>query len=76
MYGAGFPTLLFLILVVWGLKEEDLEWAEAGILAAVLLVSGAMVVLAGWATVLIAVPAVILDVWLLFKLDMLGARVR
>jgi hypothetical protein len=74
MYGAGLPILLFLILAVWGLKDEDVGWTEVGIATALLVVSGLVVYQMGLHPRLITVPAVIADVWLLYKLDILNAR--
>jgi hypothetical protein len=76
MYGAGIPVLLFLILAAWGLKDEDVSWTEVGIAAAVIAVSAVVVIFTGQQPVLIAVPAVAVDVWLLYELDILNAPGR
>ena len=76
MYGAGLPTLLFFILAVWGLKDEDITWLEAGIGFLIIAVSSAVILMTGSHPALIALPAGIVDVWLLYKLDLLNAKVR
>ena len=76
MYGAGLPILAFLVLAAWGLKDEDLTWLEVGIAFAVLVACGVVISLTGMQPVLIAVPACIIDVWLLYKLDLLNATAR
>lgn len=76
MYGAAVPVMLFLILAAWGLKDEDVSWGEVGIAAAVIVVSAVAILATGQLPVLIAVPVGLVDVWLLYKLDILNAPAR
>jgi hypothetical protein len=76
LYGGGLPVLAFFVLAIWGLKDEDLEWKEVGIAFGILVVSGVVIALTGAQPILIAAPAAALDIWLLYKLDLLGAQVR
>ncbi len=75
LLGGGIPTLLFLILVVWGLKDEDLYWGEVAVCTAIIAASWLVFFFAGWPAYITVVPTVIVDIWLLFKLDLFSATV-
>lgn len=60
--------LLFVILVAWGLKDEELYWSEVGWYAGFCVVSSAVMMLIGLATIIIVVPFVIVDIILIAKL--------
>jgi hypothetical protein len=64
-----------LILAVWGLKDEDLYWGEVAVCTGVIGLSWLVCYLADWPAYYTTVPTVIVDVWLLVKLDMLTVNV-
>ena len=76
MYAAGLPVLLFFILAIWGLKDGEVTWLQVGIAFLILVVSFVAVVLLTPNPIPLAVPAVIIDIWLLYKLDILSAPVH
>lgn len=75
LLGTGLPILLFLILAVWGLKDDELYCGEVAVCAAIIVVSRLVCFYAGWSAYYSVVPTVIIDVWLLHKMDMLGVTI-
>ncbi|MEX2243976.1 MAG: hypothetical protein WD716_09045 [Fimbriimonadaceae bacterium] len=62
------PAIAFVVLAAWGLKDEELYWGEVGVCAAVVVVFGVVCYFSGWPMYLMAVPLVLADIWMIFKL--------